>query len=171
MPLVIRRMGPNDARAFLEVHHAAVREIAAKDYPSAVVDDWAQLPLTEEAIERVRANPDDEYRLVAEIDGRVVGIGALVVENSSCEPAMLRRGRPAREWARRWCEKWSGLPGSEDWRSWKWTRRLRPSRFTRARLPGPGARRTYAWLRSSHGLREDAQGTRGSTFLIRGCRG
>ena len=54
-------MSPNDARAFLEVHHAAVREIAAADYPSAVVDDWAQLPLTDEAIEQVRANPDDEF--------------------------------------------------------------------------------------------------------------
>ena len=33
----------------------------------------------------------------------------------------------------------------------------------------PGRGMARASLRSSHGLREDAQGTRGSTFLIRGC--
>ncbi len=49
-------------------------------------------PLTEEAIERVRANPDDEYRLVAEIDGRVVRIGALVVENSELRACYVAPG-------------------------------------------------------------------------------
>jgi len=92
MSLVIRKMSPNDARVFLEVHHSAVREFAAKDYPAAVVDDWAQLPLTEEAIERVRANPDDEYRLIAEINGQVVGIGALVIKNSELRACYVAPG-------------------------------------------------------------------------------
>ena len=76
--VVIREMRAEDARAFLDVHRAAVRGISAKDYPLAVIEAWAPMPLTDDAIERVRANPDKEYRLIAEIEGRVVGIGAAV---------------------------------------------------------------------------------------------
>lgn len=82
MSLVIRHMNSGDARAFLEVHHSAVRQIAAKDYPVAVVEDWAPLPITEEAIEHVRANPENEVRLVAEIEGRIAGIGVLITETA-----------------------------------------------------------------------------------------
>ena len=78
--VVIREMRAEDARAFLDVHRAAVRGISAKDYPLAVIEAWAPMPLTDDAIERVRANPDKEYRLIAEIEGRVVGIGAAVFE-------------------------------------------------------------------------------------------
>jgi putative acetyltransferase len=93
----VREMRSADARAFLEVHHAAVRGTAVVDYPLAVIEAWAPMPVTEKAAEQVRANPDNEYRLVAEIDGQVVGVGALVFE--SCElracyvmPAAARRG-------------------------------------------------------------------------------
>jgi putative acetyltransferase len=78
--VVIREMRSEDARAFLDVHHAAVRGIAAKDYPLAVIEAWAPMPVTEGAIEWVRANPDKEYRLIAEIEGRIVGIGAAIFE-------------------------------------------------------------------------------------------
>jgi putative acetyltransferase len=81
MSFAIRKMRPDDARAFLEVHHAAVREIAAKDYLVEVIDAWAPLPITERHVGGVLTNPDSEYRLVAEIEGRVVGIGALVAKN------------------------------------------------------------------------------------------
>jgi putative acetyltransferase len=80
-PVVIRGMRSKDARAFLEVHHAAVRGIAVKDYPLAVIEAWAPMPVTEDAIEWVRANPHKEFRLIAEIAGRVVGIGTAVFEN------------------------------------------------------------------------------------------
>jgi putative acetyltransferase len=79
--LAIREMRPDDTRAFLEVHHAAVREVAARDYSVEIIDAWAPLPITDGHVAGVLANPDDEYRLVAEIKGRVVGIGALVAEN------------------------------------------------------------------------------------------
>jgi len=88
----IRKMRPHDARAFLEVHHAAVRGIAAKDYPSVVVEAWAQLPLTEDAVERAQANPDNEYRLVAEIDGRIVGIAALIIKSAELRACYVAPG-------------------------------------------------------------------------------
>ena len=82
MSLTVRAMRQEDSRAFLEVHHAAVRGVAAKDYSSAVIEAWAPLPLTDAAIEAVRSNPDGEYRLVAEMDGQIVGIGALAVRTA-----------------------------------------------------------------------------------------
>jgi putative acetyltransferase len=95
--IVVREMRSADARAFLEVHHAAVRGTAVVDYPLAVIEAWAPMPVTEEATDRVRANRDDEYRLTAEIDGQVVGIGVVVFESSELRacyvaPAAGRRG-------------------------------------------------------------------------------
>jgi GNAT superfamily N-acetyltransferase len=80
-PVVVREMRPEDAHAFLGVHHAAVRSTAVKDYPLAVIEAWAPMPVTEDAIELVLANSDKEFRLIAEIAGRVVGVGAAVFEN------------------------------------------------------------------------------------------
>ena len=97
MSIRVRDMRNEDALAFLEVHHAAVRGLAAKDYPQQVIEDWAPTLITDESIRRVLVNPDEEIRLVAELDGNVVGIGALVVAN--CElracyvvPNAVRRG-------------------------------------------------------------------------------
>jgi putative acetyltransferase len=97
LQIVIREMRSADARAFLEVHHAAVRGIAVADYPLTVIEAWAPSPVTERVAGQVRANRDNEYRLVAEIDGQVVGIGALVFESSELRacyvaPAVGRRG-------------------------------------------------------------------------------
>jgi putative acetyltransferase len=96
MSVTIREMRPEDARHFLEIHHAAVRGIAAKDYATSVIEAWAR-PITDEAIERFLANRDREVRLVAETDGTVVGIGAIVVNNSELRacyvaPSAARRG-------------------------------------------------------------------------------
>jgi len=81
--IIVRKMLSEDARAFLEVHHAAVRGIAVKDYPAEIIEDWAPIPVTEKGVERFLTNPDGEVRLVAEIDRAMVGIGCVVVAN--CE--------------------------------------------------------------------------------------
>src|SRR5258705_1689533 len=94
MSIKVREMLNDDALAFLQVHHAAVRGIAAKDYPPEVVEDWAPMPITNQSIERFLTNPDGELRLVAEIDGRIVGIGALVPQSPNSARAMSRRKRP-----------------------------------------------------------------------------
>ncbi len=95
--LVIREMRPEDARAFLEVHHAAVRGLANKDYSSEAIEAWAPIPITTQHVEAVQSNPDGEYRLVAEIDGRLVGIGCIVAEKNELRacyvaPSASRRG-------------------------------------------------------------------------------
>lgn len=81
MTLVIREMRDNDAWAFLEVHHAAVRGLAARDYPPEIIEAWAPLPITSRAVEAVTANPENEIRFVAESDGRLIGLSCLVIAN------------------------------------------------------------------------------------------
>jgi len=92
---LIREIRPEDARAFLEVHHAAVRGHASKDYSSEVIEAWAPMPITAQHVEAVRSNPDGEYRLGAEIGGRLVGIGVVQKnELRACyvTPSASRRG-------------------------------------------------------------------------------
>jgi putative acetyltransferase len=90
--IVVREMLSTDARAFLEVHHAAVRGTAVADYPIAVIEAWAPIPVTGEAADGVCANRDNEYRLIAEVDGQVVGIGALVFESSELRACYVAPG-------------------------------------------------------------------------------
>jgi putative acetyltransferase len=90
-------MRSEDARAFVEVHHAAVRGLAAKDYSRKVIENWAPLPITPKTIEHILANPDQEIRLLAESNGEIVGMGALVLQNSELRacyvlPAVARQG-------------------------------------------------------------------------------
>ena len=97
MLVSIRLMRPQEARRFLEIHRESVRHLAASDYPASVVDKWAPRPITDEIVERFLANRDNEIRLMAEIDGQPVGIGALVVGTSELRacyvvPGAARRG-------------------------------------------------------------------------------
>jgi putative acetyltransferase len=97
MDITVRRMRDDDARSFLDVHHAAVRGIAAKDYPQSVIEAWAPLPITESSISAFLVNRDGEIRLVAEVDGKISGIGALVTANNELRacyvlPSASRQG-------------------------------------------------------------------------------
>lgn len=96
MPVFVRRLRAEEARKFLEVHHAAVHGLASGHYPGEVLADWAPLPITESAVARFIENPDREIRLVAEVSGEIVGVGALVLmsELRACyvDPRWVRRG-------------------------------------------------------------------------------
>jgi putative acetyltransferase len=97
MSVSVREMRAEDARAFLEVHHMAVRGLAAADYPSEVIEAWAPLPITDEHVDFVRSNAEGEYRVVAESDGRIVGIGCLVARKNELRacyvaPSACRHG-------------------------------------------------------------------------------
>jgi|SRR5262245_10995352 putative acetyltransferase len=93
----IRAMRSEDARRFLEIQRESVRGLAAGDYPTAVIEAWAPLPITDAVVERFLSNQDGEMRLIAETDGQAVGIGALVPRNSELRacyvlPGTARRG-------------------------------------------------------------------------------
>jgi putative acetyltransferase len=82
MSVVVRLMRDEEAKAFLEIQRASVRGLAADHYPASLIEAWAPLPVTDTAIAFFRVNHDEEIRLIAELDGEAVGIGALVVANS-----------------------------------------------------------------------------------------
>ena len=74
-----------------------MRGLAAKDYAASVIDAWAPLPITDTAVAFFRVNHDNEIRLIAELDGALVGIGALVLAESELRacyvvPAAARSG-------------------------------------------------------------------------------
>jgi putative acetyltransferase len=97
MPVSVRPMQAEEARRFLEIHHDSVRGLAVNDYPLSVIEAWAPLPITDERLQRLLQNRDNEIRLIAARDGEPVGIGALVVGNSELRacyvlPAAARSG-------------------------------------------------------------------------------
>jgi putative acetyltransferase len=83
MKVNVRELVPEETRRFLEVHHAAVRGTAAGDYSSAVIEAWAPLPITDEEVNRVRANAAGEIRVAAVRLGQIIGIGVVIPAN--CE--------------------------------------------------------------------------------------
>ena len=97
MTLIVRQMRDEEARSFLEVHHAAVRYLAARDYAPEVIEAWAPLPITQAAVDAVVANPENEVRFVAECAGRLIGLACLVTANNELRacyvaPVAARKG-------------------------------------------------------------------------------
>ncbi len=81
MAITVRPLQVNEARIFLEIHGRSIRGLAAGHYSAEVIEAWA-VPLTEKSLRGFLDNRDNEIRLIAELDGEPVGLGALVVENS-----------------------------------------------------------------------------------------
>jgi hypothetical protein len=166
MPLSIREMGPDDARAFLEVHHVAVRELATADYPTDVISAWAPLPVTDKDVELVRLNADRECRLVAEFDGKIVGVACLVPANSelrACRAVSDSQGRrignPSRDRASRTRSRRDNASGGlvADGGAVLSLQRLR----------GLRARRARSEHRRADGVRESAQRSRAARLVRR----
>jgi putative acetyltransferase len=83
MALIVRELRPEETRDFLEIIRAAVRVTAAADYPPDVIEAWAPLPVTDAEVDEARVNREGEIRLVAILDGKIAGIGALIPQG--CE--------------------------------------------------------------------------------------
>jgi putative acetyltransferase len=90
-------MRADEARTYLEIVNRAIRGLAAAAYPPEVINAWV-VPITDDSVRALIAAAGEEIRLVAELDGDPVGIGALVVGNSE-----LRACYVAPEGARRGC--------------------------------------------------------------------
>src|SRR5262245_8658485 len=81
MAIIVRPMRADEARVFLEIHRRSVRGLARLHYGPEVIDAWSP-PITEERLAAFLKNRDDEIRLLAEVDGESLGLGALVAANS-----------------------------------------------------------------------------------------
>jgi putative acetyltransferase len=89
-------MRPDEGRLYLEIVSSAIRGLATSHYSADVIDAWVP-PLTDERLRELMLNADGELRLIAELDGEVAGIGALVVPRSELRacyvaPQAARRG-------------------------------------------------------------------------------
>jgi putative acetyltransferase len=96
MAIVVRLLREDEGRTYLEIVNSAIRGIASHAYPAHVVDAWVH-PITDRSLAALSANADKEIRLIAEVDGVPVGIGALVLADSELRacyvsPACARRG-------------------------------------------------------------------------------
>ena len=96
MPIIVRPLRADEGRVYLEIVNSAVRGLASRHYPSDVIAAWT-VPITDESVDALMANADAEIRLLAELDGTPVGIGALIVGSSELRacyvaPPAARRG-------------------------------------------------------------------------------
>jgi putative acetyltransferase len=87
--ITVRLARHEDARPIPDVQYDAVHKTAAKDYPPQVLSEWSA-PVTQERIQAFLQNPDNELRLVAEINGEIVGFGALVLEQNELRACYVK---------------------------------------------------------------------------------
>jgi GNAT superfamily N-acetyltransferase len=80
--LTVRIATIADARGILEAHYSAVHSTAAGDYPLEVRTAWA-MPVTPERIDQYSKHAlSNETTVVADVDGRIAGFGAIVGANN-----------------------------------------------------------------------------------------
>jgi len=81
MSIVVRPLRADEGRIYLEIVSRAVRGLATRHYPPEVIEAWAP-SVTDETVHALMLNADHEIRVIAELEGTAVGIGALIVETS-----------------------------------------------------------------------------------------
>ena len=81
MAVTVRPLRDDEIRLYLQIHERAIRGLAAGHYSEDAIEGWV-VPATAENVRRLTLNADREIRLLAELDGKPVGIGALVLEAS-----------------------------------------------------------------------------------------
>lgn len=81
MAVTVRPLRDDEIRLYLQIHERAIRGLAASHYSQDAIEGWV-VPATPENVRRLTLNADREIRLLAELNGRPVGIGALVLEAS-----------------------------------------------------------------------------------------
>ncbi len=81
MTITVRDAVVKDAEAIVQAHYSAVHQIASKDYPVEILNEWSPSNLSERIakFERlIEGNSEGEIIVVAELDGKVVGFGSIV---------------------------------------------------------------------------------------------
>jgi putative acetyltransferase len=96
MACVVRELQEDELRSYIDIVNSAITGLATTHYTADVIHNWI-VPVTDETLNELRLNEDREIRLVAELNGQLVGIGALVVERSELRacyvlPAAARQG-------------------------------------------------------------------------------
>jgi putative acetyltransferase len=90
-------MRPDEGRIYLDVVNSAIRGLAANYYPPDAIAGWL-VPMDDSTLADFDRNEDHEIRLIAELNGEPVAIGALVAGRSELRACYVRP-----EAARRGC--------------------------------------------------------------------
>ena len=93
----VRPMRPDEGRMYLEIVNSAIRELAVTHYGPDAIAGWV-VPIDDNTLADLARNEDNEIRLIAELNGEPVAIGALIVERSELRACYVRP-----EAARRGC--------------------------------------------------------------------
>ena len=96
MAIMVRLLRPDEVPTYLDIVNRAIGGLASSHYTPDVIAGWI-VPVTDENIQDVARNADNEIRLMAELDGAPAGIGALVVPGAELRacyvvPAAARQG-------------------------------------------------------------------------------
>ncbi len=96
MSVAVRLLRADEGQTYLEIVNRAIRGLAVTHYSPEAIGGWT-VPITDESLRDLTLNVDHEIRLVAELDGSVVGIGAVILERSELRacyvsPQAARRG-------------------------------------------------------------------------------
>jgi putative acetyltransferase len=96
MACVVRVLHEDELRSYVDIVNSAITGLATTHYAPKIIHAWI-VPVTDETLNQLRLNQDREIRLVAELNGQLVGIGALVVERSELRacyvlPTAARQG-------------------------------------------------------------------------------
>lgn len=81
MAITVRPLRDDEGRIYLDIVNSAIRGLAVSHYSPDVIAGWV-VPVTDESVRDLMLNPDHEIRLIAELDGKPIAIGALLVERS-----------------------------------------------------------------------------------------
>lgn len=81
MAFTVRPLRTDEGRVYLSIVNGAIRGLAVGHYAPDIIEGWV-VRITDDSVRDLMRNPDHEIRLIAELDGTPVGIGALVLEKS-----------------------------------------------------------------------------------------
>lgn len=95
--IAVRPMRADEGRLYLEIVNSAIRGLAVTHYPPETIAGWL-VPIDANTLTDFAHNEDSELRLIGELNGEPVAIGALIVERSELRACYVRP-----EAARRGC--------------------------------------------------------------------
>ena len=67
MPITVRPLHADEGRLYLEIVNGAIRGLAVSHYPPDIIEGWV-VSVTDATVRDLMLNPEDEIRLVAELD-------------------------------------------------------------------------------------------------------
>ncbi len=79
--MILRLIKHEDANEVLNLHYESVHKIAVNDYSKDILDEWSPRP-DQNRVKKFLENPDNEIRVVAVDNQKIVGFGCIVLPSN-----------------------------------------------------------------------------------------